>query len=533
MPSNILTAIIAAREDWRNRLTTDYEATATRLQTAYARTLPRIQDQRDLLIGRLQELSQNDDALTVRRVRGLPEYQDLAARIQLEMDSFSAIAQNEAATLAESAVQMGLFSAEDMTAASAGQGRQLVMGMWNRPDPAALARLVNYVDSDAMRSKWTAFGTNAGQNFADTVLAGIAQGMNPNATARLISNWMNVPLAWAASSVRTVQLYSYRKAAHETYRQNSDILDGWVWIASLDNRCCLSCISQHGSKHGLDEELNDHFQGRCSPAPIVKGTTWADDIQSGQDWYNEQSPQMQRELAGNANYEALKSGKVQLADFVQSHHSDVYGSMLRQGSLRDVLNNPRGKVATPFGMIPRDSGTPGQDIDSLREFVFDSDGPLAKAILDDDMGLLEFNSTTGGYDINKTNVANAARQFVVESRDIQYGKDYILSLVREQAEQNGVNVNAIDAELMYNNHMSYRARAIQLTSEIGNVRLTDAQRARLARGANGEWLDMVYTTESSERGSLANATRRHRGGLNEQELRQARANFRDWVQGID
>lgn len=337
MPSNILTAIIAAREDWRNRLTTDYEATATRLQAAYGRTLPRIQNQRDLLIGRLQELSANDDALTVRRVRGLSEYSDLARNIEIEMQSFAAIAQNEAATLADNAVQMGLLSAEDMALTSAGQGRQLVAGMWNRPDPAALQRLVGYVDSEAYRAKWAAFGENAGRSFADTVLAGVALGQSPNATARLISNWMNIPLAWAASSVRTVQLYSYRKAAHETYRANGDILDGWVWIASIgDPRTCMSCIAQHGTVHPLSEDLTDHHNGRCSPAPLVKGMSWHTELQSGIDWFSEQSPATQREYMGKGMYEAWQAGKFDLSDVSVEYHNDVYGTMKRSATLQEL-----------------------------------------------------------------------------------------------------------------------------------------------------------------------------------------------------
>lgn len=337
MPSDILTAIIAAREDWRERLTADYEDTATRLQQAYGRTLPRLQNERDLLIGRLRELAANDDALTVRRMRGLAEYQSLAERIQIEMNGFAAIAQNEAASLSQNAVQMGLLSAEDMTAASAGQGRQLVMGMWNRPDPAALQRLVGYVDSDAYRAKWAAFGENAGRSFADVVLAGVAQGLNPNATARLISNWMNVPLAWAANSVRTVQLYSYRKSAHETYRANSDIIIGWVWGASLDPRACLSCISKHGTFHTLDEELNDHHAGRCAEIPVVRGTNWTAEMQSGVSWFQEQPPATQRQMMGKGMYEAYVAGKIDLANVSVEYHNDVYGTMLRAANLSELI----------------------------------------------------------------------------------------------------------------------------------------------------------------------------------------------------
>ena len=253
------------------------------------------------------------------------------------MQAFAAIAQNESAALSQNAVQMGLFSAEDMAAASAGQSRELVMGMWNRPDPAALQQLVGYVDSDAMRSKWATFGANAGQNFADVVLAGVAQGQNPNAIARLVSNWMNVPLAWAANSVRTVQLYSYRKAAHETYRQNSDIVTGWVWGASLDSRVCLHCLSQHGTFHTLDEELISHHSCRCAEIPVVRGTSWVDDFQSGQDWLAEQPPATQRELMGKGVFEAWKAGKFDLSDVSVEYHNDVYGTMQRAKTLGELV----------------------------------------------------------------------------------------------------------------------------------------------------------------------------------------------------
>jgi hypothetical protein len=127
-----------------------------------------------------------------------------------------------------------------------------------------------------------------------------------------------------------------------------------------------------------------------------------------------------------------------------------------------------------------------------------------------------------------------AKSFVTESMDFQYGKDYILSLVQEQAAQNGVNVSGAAVERLYNNQHRYRAQAIQTLADIGNVRLTDAQQTRLQRAIDEGMLSMQYATDSAERGSLANATRRRGGpGLSGVELKQARENFYSWVRGVD
>src|SRR5688572_23022722 len=226
-----------------------------------------------------------------------------------------------------------------MAQAVSGGAGQIIASAWNRPDPAALVNLVNYVDGDAFRAGVNSFGTNAAQSVADTILTGVAQGKGPRAISNILQNWLSLPAAWADNTVRTVQLYSYRTANHATYAANSDVLDGWVWLASLDDRCCISCISQHGTTHPLNETLNDHHAGRCSPAPLVKGSRWHKDMQSGQDWFETLPESQQRAQMGGAMFEAWRAGAVGWREMSQKYTDPVYGEMLRAPSLKSLLGS--------------------------------------------------------------------------------------------------------------------------------------------------------------------------------------------------
>lgn len=324
---------IRGRQDWRARLERDYQAVSTRLQSAYRRTLAPLQAQLDTLTAEIGAA----EGLTAEEVRGLRTYRDLLRRIETEMQGFAAITRNEMGDLQGGAVQLGLDSAFDLASGqlNAGQAR-VIAGAWLRPDPAALQALIDYADGAALRDRMATFGANAAQNFADTMLSLVAQGRNPRAIGRTMATWFNLPYAWADNQARTLQLYSYRAANHATYRANERILDGWLWRAALDARTCMSCVSQHGSIHPVSNTLNDHHRGRCAPIPIVKGTTWAASVESGEAWFARQSPAMQRQMMGPGLFAAYQRGQVNFSDLSQPYQDGVYGTMLRQASLRDL-----------------------------------------------------------------------------------------------------------------------------------------------------------------------------------------------------
>lgn len=328
------------RRDWRRELVRLNDSTASRLLLAYQRTLPAIRQAAGELNDQLTQLAGRDLAsISAEDLRGLSTYQRLLLRVETEMRDFAVIIRNEAANAQEAGVQLGLDAATDMVGSQAGPFEAQILAAFNRPDPAAIQRLVGYVDGAAMQQRFAAFGESAAQNLADVLIAGIAQGKNPRAIASLIESWYSLPYTWAENMTRTVQNWSYRTASHAAYAANPEIVTGWVWLASLDDRTCLSCWSQHGSFHPVSEVLNDHHRGRCSPAPSVRGTRWAESVQRGQNRFDELDAERQQQIMGAAMWRAWKAGAVQWSEFSRSYDDGVYGQMLRASSLKDILGD--------------------------------------------------------------------------------------------------------------------------------------------------------------------------------------------------
>jgi hypothetical protein len=136
--------------------------------------------------------------------------------------------------------------------------------------------------------------------------------------------------------MRTVQLYSYRGANLATMKANDDIVTGWSWCAELDDVCCIVCVTMHGTEHTLDETMDSHYNCRCAPIPLVKGTSNSIE-QNGADWLNEQSESAQRQVLG-AKYDGWKNGDFKLTDIIGNHESDVYGNMLVEKPLKELVN---------------------------------------------------------------------------------------------------------------------------------------------------------------------------------------------------
>jgi len=207
---------------------------------------------------------------------------------------------------------------------------------WNVPDPEAVNALVGYVNSEG----WAAeIGRYPGL-ILDTVrhqaVRGIVEGWSPLVTAReirRISEGMTV--AQANNLMRTVQLVSYRDATAIHQRANADILTEQIRIATLDGRTCMACVALHGTRLAVGERVLDHHQGRCTSIAVVRGRPRV--VQTGEDWFNGLDEATARGLAGDAAYELLRSGRATLRDFVQPYRDPVFGEMIREASVRQII----------------------------------------------------------------------------------------------------------------------------------------------------------------------------------------------------
>lgn len=225
----------------------------------------------------------------------------------------------------------------------------VIEGMFTRLVPEQVISLFGFLgpDSPLMAHFRMAWGEGVADLISQQMLTGFIMGMNPREIAALLESILGIPLNWGLTNVRTANLWAYRAASQANYLANSGIVKGWIWVAELSSeRTCLSCINQHGSFHPITEFLNDHHNGRCSPAPVTK--TYAElgfDIPGdssfalarGEVWFNNLSPRLQEKMMGPAMYSAWLDGAFDFSQLSTPYVSDTYGLMLRESSLIGMI----------------------------------------------------------------------------------------------------------------------------------------------------------------------------------------------------
>ena len=328
-------AFLFTPTDWRAKLVQLYDAEARRLQSAYQRTLRRLELQHGEFASALAELERTG-TLTAQAVRDLPATARLMAALDTELDGFARYLDGQLGGMADDALQLGAQAAEAMTFAASGTAQAIVQAAWRRPDPEMLARMVRYVDSPAMRRGLARFGEAAVEQLSDTLLALTAQGKGSRAIASAMRNGFDVPYSWAESIARTTQAYSYRGASVASYRVNSDIVRGWRWIASLDRRTCAHCVAEHGTLHKLDEDFSSHHRCRCTAVPEVIGSRLFEDMETGPMWFDRQSTGLQRQMLGRSKYDAYQSGAWDWSAASAHYDSEIFGQMRREATLIEM-----------------------------------------------------------------------------------------------------------------------------------------------------------------------------------------------------
>ena len=258
------------------------------------------------------------------------------------------------------ALNRGLQDAENLTQEALFPASQVGVDptlLFNRPNPDAIAQMVGRAgNGHPLGDLFSAFPQEATSGARQALLLGMATGANPVHIAQGISQAVGISRSRAITIARTEVLGSYRQAAHETYRANSDVLGYWLWSAGGNNPCAM-CAGMDGTLHDLSEDLSDHPCGKCAPIPVTK--SWSDilgpygidasDLEetsigapgnytSISEKFDSYSPQRQREIIGTqTGYEAYKRGEVTLKDFIGVRPgSDGFPSSYYQRSLKEM-----------------------------------------------------------------------------------------------------------------------------------------------------------------------------------------------------
>ncbi|MFA5154105.1 MAG: hypothetical protein WC554_16265, partial [Clostridia bacterium] len=221
---------------------------------AYGDIYSRLQDKIKVLTLEMA----NMETITKASIRKLTSYKSLIIEIEKELTKFQGYAGTIMQQSANDAVKMGVTNARLLTLA----GNPAIAASFKNLNPKAIENLVSYFGegSALMKRLDKLAGTNA-LNVANTIIDNVALGKNPKTIAGLIKNSLGGGLTDALRMCRTSQIYSYREANRASYLANADIVKGWVWMSTLDDVCCMSCVVMHGTMHTNDEVMDDHYNG--------------------------------------------------------------------------------------------------------------------------------------------------------------------------------------------------------------------------------------------------------------------------------
>lgn len=285
------------------------------------------------------------------RAGQLRRWKRLEQDIVNELTRYGAYVDTELRQALQQQIALGLRHAEALV--TAGWPDELIEAMeplFQRLPAEAVINLLGFTapDSPLHAALVDQLGPAVAEAVKDKIATGLALGWGPRKTATEIRRALGQGLTWALRTVRTSQLWAYREANRAYFVANEDIIEGWIWYATLgDPRTCVSCIAMHGTFHTNDEVLNDHYNGRC--AMIPKTRSWAElglpddlpesgpQVQSGRDWFDGLSDAEQQGYMGEAKWRAWKDGAISWDDLTATHDDTVYGPMRVEASLKEIL----------------------------------------------------------------------------------------------------------------------------------------------------------------------------------------------------
>jgi hypothetical protein len=521
--------LIVARDAWRFALAREEAAAAERLNRAYGRFLAAIAEPRQRFLRDYTRLGENGERVLVEDIRQLSTFNRMVLAIEAELRDFDMIIRAQAVDVTETAIEAGAAAARQMTLASAGQLAGEVGQVFMRPDPAAIKRLVDYADSPAFRQRYDAFGSYHAEFVRDSILSLTAQGKNSRAISAFLEGWTNMPRSQAENQVRTMQAYASRRAAHASYAANREIVSEWMWYAALDARTCPSCISKHGQRYGHDAILNDHHRGRCTPVPVVRGARWPDTVITGPDWFATLTDEEQRQIMGPGRLDALNRGEIAWGDMSQVYRDPIYGEMQRVRPLRGgsrgggapgapgapgggggPFRPDGGEILTTKGYRTDDSAafTEIRDMRGLTDYLFEAgNSPRVQHMME--TGALTLDETAQ-FVLDRPTFNEYMKRYVKQSQSSFESRDRLVSIVQDLLrDEHNVRVSAEVAERALNQDEAIRADALLKLADVGGHRLTTAQRRRLERARDGEYLDMVFE-RTGDAGTFENARERAR-----------------------
>lgn len=202
---------------------------------------------------------------------------------------------------------------------------------------AAMARPFQGV---LLKEALTGIEAGIAKKIRETIRMGIVEGRTNAQMVRSImgskaNGYADGLLDWSRRSVdslvRTAVNHTSNVARQESYGANSDILRGWMFVATLDSRVTLTCASLNGKIFPIGEgpQPPRHWGCRSTSIPMLKGQDKlfgqraskdgpVDANLSFSDWLRNQPKGVQDDILGPTRAELFRTKKLQVDRFTDS-----------------------------------------------------------------------------------------------------------------------------------------------------------------------------------------------------------------------
>jgi len=126
--------------------------------------------------------------------------------------------------------------------------------------------------SMTINKAFTQFAGTAARDVGNAVRVGIAEGQTTNQIAKTVTQMTNTRTkAQAEALIRTAANHASTVARSAVYKENSDVLDGEIYTATLDGHTTMECASLDGKTYDVGQGPHPpiHFNCRSVRIPDV------------------------------------------------------------------------------------------------------------------------------------------------------------------------------------------------------------------------------------------------------------------------
>ena len=310
---------------YRQSILTLDDAALARLQTAY-------QPSRERLLSLIESLTSEISSgrkLTTTEAMELGRARELLRLIEVESAKLARLTGELVPSSQTQAIEQALERARMLSIAQGSTVRSAarVAARWTALNDRAVADLMGALSDGSPLSRWIErVVPDSVQTVRDTLIDGVARGINPEDLARQLAAATDLPLQRAMTTTRTETMRAYRSASLASMAENADILAGWTWVADHGPRTCSACLALSGRNFPLTVQfMAAHVACRCSPAPLLKDDSLLPSLQTGPEWFAEQPHEWQRSRFPVALRDEFDAGRVGIEDMAHLRRDDVWG----------------------------------------------------------------------------------------------------------------------------------------------------------------------------------------------------------------